>query len=151
MKHEFPDTPILSLSSLVVVDQSLSNVWLLQPRDCSPPGSSVHEISQARVLECIAIFLLQGIFPIQGSNPRLLHCWWCPALQVVACTTEPPGNPLTSLGVGNSTKDSSNVTNSQLKHSSFLGSAWENFGRSWLSLGHVLTCCTTQSGQERIG
>ena len=41
--------------------------------DCSPPGSSVHGISQARILEWVAIFLLQGIFPTQGSNPYLLH------------------------------------------------------------------------------
>ena len=41
--------------------------------DYSPPGSSVHGILQARVLEWAAIFLLQGIFPTQGSNPGLLH------------------------------------------------------------------------------
>ena len=39
-----------------------------------PPGSSVHEISQARILEWVAIHsLLQGIFPTQGSNLGLLH------------------------------------------------------------------------------
>ena len=42
------------------------------PMDCSPPGSSVHGIFQARVLEWVAIFLLQGIFLTQGSNPHLL-------------------------------------------------------------------------------
>ena len=31
--------------------------------DCSPPGSSVHGVFQARILEWIAIFLLQAIFP----------------------------------------------------------------------------------------
>ena len=39
----------------------------------SPPDSSVHGIFQARILEQIAIFFLQGIFPTQGSNPCLLH------------------------------------------------------------------------------
>ena len=41
--------------------------------DCGPPGSSIHWIFQARIQ---GIFLLQGIFPTQGSNPhilRLLH------------------------------------------------------------------------------
>ena len=33
----------------------LSYVWLCDPRDCGPPGSSVHGISQARVLEWVAI------------------------------------------------------------------------------------------------
>ena len=41
------------------------------PMDCSPPGSSVHGISQGRILNgCHA--LLEGIFPTQGSNLRLL-------------------------------------------------------------------------------
>ena len=37
-------------------------------------GDTVHGILQARILEWIAI--LQGIFPIQGSNPGLLHGRW---------------------------------------------------------------------------
>ena len=32
-------------------------------------ASSVHEIFQARILEWVALFLLQGIFPTQESNP----------------------------------------------------------------------------------
>ena len=42
--------------------------------DCSPLGFSVCGILQARTLEWVAISLLQGIFPTQGSNPGLLHC-----------------------------------------------------------------------------
>ena len=39
------------------------------PKDCSPPGSSVHGILQARILEWITIpFLTQGL------NTGLLHC-----------------------------------------------------------------------------
>ena len=37
--------------------------------DYSPPGSSVHGISQVRTLEWVAIILLQGIFPTQELNP----------------------------------------------------------------------------------
>ena len=40
--------------------------------DCSLPGSAAHGILQARILEWVAIFLLQGIFPTQGLNPGLL-------------------------------------------------------------------------------
>ena len=43
------------------------------PMGCSPTGSSVHGVLQARVVEWGAIFPLQGIFPTQGSNPHLLH------------------------------------------------------------------------------
>ena len=46
---------------------------LCDPMDCSLPGSSLHGILQARVLEWVAIFLLQGIFLTQGSNPALPH------------------------------------------------------------------------------
>ena len=42
--------------------------------DCSPPGFSVHGILQTRILEWVAISLLQRIFPTQGSNPGLKHC-----------------------------------------------------------------------------
>ena len=31
-------------------------------------------ILQARILEWVAVFLLQGIFPTQGLNPGLSHC-----------------------------------------------------------------------------
>ena len=61
------------------------------PTLCSLPGSFVYGMFQARLLECIAIFLLQGIFPAQGSNPRLLHPLH---QQVGSLTTEPPGEPL---------------------------------------------------------
>ena len=40
---------------------------------CSPPGSFVHGISRARILEWVAILLLQGIFSTQGSTLCLLY------------------------------------------------------------------------------
>ena len=45
---------------------------LCDPVDCSPPGSSVHGILQART-GVGHHFLLQGIFLTQGWNPGLLH------------------------------------------------------------------------------
>ena len=39
---------------------------------CSPPGSSVRGIFQARLPEWVAISFSGGIFPTQGSNPHLL-------------------------------------------------------------------------------
>ena len=42
--------------------------------DCTLLDSSVYGISQARILEWVANFLLQGIFLSQGSNLGLLHC-----------------------------------------------------------------------------
>ena len=50
--------------------QSLSHVWLFcDPINYSPPESSVH----GKNTEVGCHFLLQGIFPIQGSNPCLLY------------------------------------------------------------------------------
>ena len=48
----------------------------------SLPGSSVHGILQARILEWGADFLLQGIFLTQGFNPGIEPR--SPALQAVS-------------------------------------------------------------------
>ena len=60
----------------VLPAKSLSCVRLCDPMDCSLPGSSVRGILQARILEWGCRFLLQGIFPTQGSNPGLLSPAW---------------------------------------------------------------------------
>ena len=49
-----------------------SCLTLCHPLDCSSPGFSVNGIFQARILEWVSIFLLQGICPTQGLNQRLL-------------------------------------------------------------------------------
>ena len=51
-----------------VVD-SLSPAWLCDPGDCSPPGSSVHGISQARILEWGAVFPPRDL-PNPGIEPE---------------------------------------------------------------------------------
>ena len=45
----------------VLVTQSCPTIC--DPMDCSPPGSSVHEISQARILEWVVIFFSRGSSP----------------------------------------------------------------------------------------
>ena len=44
--------------------------------DCSPPGSSVHGISQPRIPEWAAVPSSRGIFPTQELNSGLPHCRW---------------------------------------------------------------------------
>ena len=51
-----------------------SFLTLCPPRDYNLPGSSVHGILQARILEWVAMPSSRGVFPIQGPNPGLLHC-----------------------------------------------------------------------------
>ena len=53
---------------------------LCHPMDCSLPGSSVHGILQARILEWVAILFSRG-----SSQPE------SPALQTDSLPPEPPG------------------------------------------------------------
>ena len=57
------------------------------PMDCSLPGSPVHGIFQARVLEWVAISFSRG-----SSHPGIES--GSPALQADALPSEPPGKPL---------------------------------------------------------
>ena len=54
--------------------------------DCSPPGSSVHGILQARILERVAISFSRGSF-----QPRIEP--GSPVLQADSFLSEPPGKP----------------------------------------------------------
>ena len=58
------------IPKLVIVLCSVMSDY--DPVDCSPPGSSVHGISHARILERVAISFSRGS-STQGSNPCLLH------------------------------------------------------------------------------
>ena len=58
---------------------------LCDPMDCSPPGSSVHGIFQARILEWVAIPFSRGSSRSRGQT--WIGRWFF--------TTEPPGKPPT--------------------------------------------------------
>ena len=62
-----------------------SRVQLWDLMDCSPPGSSVHGILQARILEWAAMPSARGYLPDPGIKTA------SPALQVDSFTTEPRG------------------------------------------------------------
>jgi len=49
------------------------NVRLCDAMDCRPPGSSVHGILQARILEWAAIPFSRGSSRTLGLKPSLLH------------------------------------------------------------------------------
>ena len=63
-----------------------SCLTLCHPMDCSPPGSSVHGILQARILEGVAMPSSRGL-----SQPRDRTCASCIAGRCF--TTEPPETP----------------------------------------------------------
>ena len=62
------------------VDQSYLTLW--HPVDCRPPGSTVHEISQARMLGWVAIFSSRG-----SSQPRDWTCSSCIAGRLTTSAT----------------------------------------------------------------
>ena len=64
---------------------------LCDPMDCSPRGSSVHGISQVRILEWVAIFFLQGFLPDPGIKLT------SPALQSDALPLGHQGSPYTCM------------------------------------------------------
>ena len=64
--------------------KSLSRLQLCDPLDCSPPGSSVRGIFQARVLEWVAR-TSPGDLANPGIEPR------SPTLQADSLPSEPPG------------------------------------------------------------
>ena len=75
---------------LFVVVKSLSCTQVFcNPTDCSLPGSSVHGISQARILERIAISFSRDL-PDSGIKPA------SPALAGRFFSAEPPGKPYCS-------------------------------------------------------
>ena len=61
--------------------------------DCSPPGSSVHGILQARILEWVAIPFSRDL-PNREIEPKF------PALQANSLPSEPPGKSK-NTGAGN--------------------------------------------------
>ena len=66
----------------VLIAQSYPTLY--DPMDCSSPGSSVHGISQARILEWVAISFSRG--PSQPKDGP-----GSPALQADSLPCEPPG------------------------------------------------------------
>ena len=61
------------------------------PVDCTLPGSSLHGILQARILEWVAMLSSKGVLPTQESNP-FLSCllYW----QAGSLPLAPPGKPI---------------------------------------------------------
>ena len=69
------------------VAQSCPTLW--DPMDCSPPGSSVHGIFQARVLEWVVIAFSGELRTVKNAGKEcdkhwwgygeigaVVHCWW---------------------------------------------------------------------------
>ena len=75
----------MCICACVLVIQSC--LTLCDPMDCSPPGSSVLGILQARILEWVP-FPAPGNLPDPGIEPR------SPALQADSLPSEQSGKPI---------------------------------------------------------
>ena len=73
------------MSAHVLVIQWCPTLW--DPMDCSPPGSSVHEILRTRILEWVAILFSRGSFQSRS-----------PALQADSLPFKPPGKCISAIG-----------------------------------------------------
>ena len=71
--------------------QSCQTLW--DPMDCSLPGSSVHGIFQARVLEWVVIAFSEGLFAIATAAKSLQLC---PTL-CDPIDGSPPGSPVSGI------------------------------------------------------
>ena len=61
--------------------------FLCDPIDSSPPGSSVHGILQARIVQCVAI-------PFSRGSPQPRGQIWVSCIAGGFFTSEPPGKSL---------------------------------------------------------
>ena len=87
----FPKSLLASVAEVLEMMYMLVTQWCLlcNTMNCSPPGSSVHRILQARILEWVGISFSRG-----SSRPRNWTVFpAAPALAGGLFTTEPPGKP----------------------------------------------------------
>ena len=63
-----PGNPVLSICVCVHAKSLQLCQTLCDPMHCSPPGPSVHGISQARILEWVAISLTRGSSQLKDGN-----------------------------------------------------------------------------------
>ena len=78
-----------------------SYLTLCNPVDHSLPGSSVHGICQARILEWVAMPSSRGIFLTQGSNPHVLYLlhWQAGSLPLVPPETDAPKDVTSAVAI----------------------------------------------------
>ena len=82
------DLQVDSLSNVLVAQSYLT---LCDAMDCSPPGSSVHGILQARILQWVAMSFSKGSSRSRESSLGLPHC-----RQMLYCPSY-PGSPIYTL------------------------------------------------------
>ena len=78
----------------VLVTQLCPTLW--NPMDCSPPGSSIHGILQARIVEWVAIPFSRGSPGIKPAAAVAKSLQSCPTL-CDPIDGSPPGSPVPGI------------------------------------------------------
>ena len=95
-KVNIPWNKVVTVCSVCLVTQSCPA--LCDPMDCSPQGSSVHGIFQARIQEWAAISYSREYLP----NPGIKHTSFASPASVYRCfSTTPPGKPHNNFSSSN--------------------------------------------------
>ena len=103
----------------------------LQLHDYSPPGSSVHAIVQARILEWAAISYSGGFSrPRNGTGSLTLHADSLPS--------EPPGKPIHIHNILFQI-----LFSYRLLQNIKQGSLWFMVGPCWLSISYIVVCVSS--------
>ena len=93
-KLRYTDDTTLVAEIDIDIKVTQSYLTLCNPMDCSLPGSSIHRIFQARVLEWVAISFSRAISSVQSlSRVRLFATPWTVAYQAppsMEFSTVPP-------------------------------------------------------------
>ena len=76
---------VLTGDAVLCCAKSLGRVWLCNPMDCSPPGSPVHGILQARIRELVALPSSRGSSRSRDGTQ---------VSQADSLPSKPPGKPL---------------------------------------------------------
>ena len=81
MRNEQLKNEIFKITIYNMVFVAKSCLTLCNPRDSSPPGSSVHRVFQSRILEWVAISFSRESSLLRDPNQVFLHCRWSLYLQ----------------------------------------------------------------------
>ena len=90
-KAEEPEIKLQTFTAAAAAKSLQSCPTLCDPMDCSPPGSSVHRILEARILEWVAISFSKAVTRFEMAWLRLCGCLLKSPLNLSICGTDQSG------------------------------------------------------------
>ena len=113
--------------------------------DCSPPGSSVHGILQARIVEWVAMLSSRGSSPPRDQTRFLCLLHW----QACSWPLVPPGKPAAAAAAAKSPSVMSNFVRPHRQQPTRLPCPWDSPGKnSGVGCHFLLQCMKVKSESE---